>query len=208
MNKDLTEIVVILDKSGSMAAIKDEAISGFNQFIDNQRKQPGEAHITLALFDTEYKLVYDDEDIKEVEALTDKAYIPGGCTALYDAMGTTILHVGRRLADTDEDVRPGKVIVVTISDGEENSSKECTAETIKNMVELQKDVYSWEFVYLGANQDAMLNAQRMGINHSSNYTASAQGMSSTWCCMDAAISNYRDTGKVKIAKNIPVNDEK
>lgn len=172
MKENCTEIVFILDESGSMWHLTDDTIGGFNSYLEEQKRNEGEAHITTVLFSTDYKVIHDHVDIKEVSPLTDKQYSPCGCTALLDAIGKTINNVGKRLADTPEEQRPAHVIFVITTDGMENSSKEYSYAQIKAMVEHQQTKYSWEFVFIGAGIDAYAEADQIGIG--GIYTMSVQ----------------------------------
>tara|TARA_R110000824_G_scaffold300225_1_gene488255 strand:- start:9566 stop:10192 length:627 start_codon:yes stop_codon:yes gene_type:complete len=169
MNKNLTDLTVIIDRSGSMYSCKDEAEGGVNQLIDDQKKEEGKCNFTLAQFDTEYELVNDGTPINEVESFT---LVPRGGTALLDAIGKTVASVGERLAKMDEKDRPGLVSVVIVTDGHENSSNEFTKSQIKEIIDEQTNKYSWKFSFLGANQDAFAEATSMGIHTSASYSTS------------------------------------
>jgi uncharacterized protein YegL len=173
MKQDLTEIVAILDKSGSMSSLTDDTIGGYNEFIAEQKKLSGEAVLTTVFFNNGYQLLHDSKDIRDVKEITRKDYAAGGNTALLDALGKTINDIGLKLHNTPEENRPGKVIFFIITDGQENSSKEFTQEKIKEMVELQRNTYNWEFMFMGANIDAFSAAGAMGISKDRvfNYTA-------------------------------------
>lgn len=161
MRKDLTDITVIMDRSGSMSSIKAEAEGGLNSFIEKQKALPGEANFTLVQFDTEYEVVHRGIPIKEVP----KCFLePRGWTALLDAVGKTINDVGFRLSALPESYRPGLVTIVILTDGQENYSKEFKQDQVRKMVEHQSSVYKWQFIYLGANQDAFLVAKNLGID--------------------------------------------
>lgn len=168
MNPNKTDIVLVLDRSGSMVSIRKDTEGGLKTYIESQAKEKGDRRISLYQFDTLYETVFEDLAAKDVPAIE---IVPRGGTALYDAVGRTIAAVGSRLAATPEAQRPANVIVVVITDGEENSSKEFTQNQIKTMVEHQSGVYNWRFVYLGANQDAVLNGTKMGFvsNYSMGY---------------------------------------
>lgn len=170
MKIGLTEIVVILDRSGSMNTRRDETITGFNAFVEAQQKGPGEARLTLIQFDDQYEPNYEGKDIREVPQLTLQTYIPRGYTALHDAIGRTILGVGARLAAQPEEVRPEKVLIQVITDGYENASHEYTRDKLKAMIQHQEEQYHWLFTFMGTNQDAVLEAASFGI-------ASGQSMS-------------------------------
>lgn len=159
----LTEIVAVIDKSGSMDAIREDAMGAFNRFLSDQKNLPGEATFTLTLFDTNYNIVHARKPIKDVPELIRETYVPSGFTALTDAVGRTIDEVGKRLFDTPEPERPERVVMVIVTDGQENSSKEYSRQTVLDKIEHQTNVYQWEFVFLAAGPDAMKEAQRIGI---------------------------------------------
>tara|TARA_Y100000310_G_scaffold309196_1_gene353090 strand:+ start:33 stop:650 length:618 start_codon:yes stop_codon:yes gene_type:complete len=170
--KDATEIVVVADKSGSMNAVRDDAIGGFNALVADQQKEGvDEAYLTLVLFDTTYT-VGDRQAIEDVQPLTEDTYQPAGGTALLDALGRSITETGTRLAALSEDERPDQVIVAVITDGEENSSREHTKAQIKKLIEHQQEKYNWKFVYLGANQDAFAEARGLGVDQRKGFVAS------------------------------------
>jgi uncharacterized protein YegL len=158
-----TDITVILDRSGSMEARRTDAIGGFNALVDDQKVQPGVAALSLVQFDTTYDVSFTEKAPIDVPALTMDTYRPSGGTALLDAMGKTIDATGQRLAALPEESRPGKVIVVVITDGEENSSREYTYPRLNEMICHQRDVYKWEFIFVGTNQDAIASASKVGI---------------------------------------------
>ena len=163
MNTNLCEIGFVLDRSGSMNAMKDEAVGGINAFLESQRKLPGQAGLTLVLFDHEYIVVHDGVPIKNVPPLNNDTYVPRGTTALLDAIGRTINTIGERLDKTPKPERPGKVIVAILTDGLENASQEFKRKEIFKMIKHQREVYSWEFIFLGAKQDAISTGAKMGI---------------------------------------------
>ncbi len=162
--KDLTEIVCLLDNSGSMQSIKNDIIGNFNSFIEAQKKDPQEAKLSLILFNVAKKVVHEALDLQTVPEFTSDGYRCTDGTALYDALGSTIDSVGKRLAAYDEADRPNKVIFVILTDGEENSSVTYSQEQISAMITEQQNVYSWQFIFLGSNQDAVLSAKSIGIN--------------------------------------------
>lgn len=169
MKADLTDITVVLDRSGSMATCRHDAEGGLNHFIDEQKKLPGEAAFTLVQFDTDYEFVHRAVAIKSVGRCE---LHPRGGTALLDAVGRAITETGERLKAMSETDRPGLVVFVIITDGEENSSKEFKLAQIKEMITRQRDTYKWQFTFLGANQDAFAEAGAMGIPMAAaaNYT--------------------------------------
>jgi uncharacterized protein YegL len=164
MNNNLTGLVFILDRSGSMGGLEKDTIGGYNSFVKKQREESGEANLTTVLFDDKYELLHAHADIKKVAPLTSKEYFARGTTALLDAVGKTIVDIGKRLEATPEAERPAKVLFVITTDGMENASREYSAEKIKEMIEHQKSVYSWEFLFLGANIDAVGTARGLGID--------------------------------------------
>lgn len=165
MKQGLTELVFILDKSGSMSGLESDTIGGFNAMLEKQKGVEGECRITTVLFDNAYELLHDRIDIEAVRPITEKDYFVGGSTALLDAIGRTIHKIGRAQKHTAEDHRAEKVLFVIITDGQENSSREFSVERIRQMVEHQKSCYGWEFIFLGANIDAIETAGRFGIDH-------------------------------------------
>ena len=193
MNENLTEIVAILDRSGSMEHLTNDTIGGFNSFLKEQIEIPGEAILTTVLFNDSYMLLHDRENINRIKPITRKEYIAQGSTALLDAMGKTINDIGLKLLNTVENERPCKVIFFIITDGEENASVEFTNEKIKEMVELQKNTYGWEFIFLGANIDSFSTASALGIsaNRSFDYEADEEGVVSVQMAMSAAVGNLR-----------------
>ena len=175
MNDNLSEIICIVDRSGSMDAIRSDAIGGFNTFLSDQKQQPGDATLSLVLFNHEYKLVHDNVNIAKAPKLTEKSYQPQGMTALLDAVGRTIDAVGERLSDTPEADRPGKVIVAILTDGLENASREYSRGKVAEMIQHQRDKYSWEFIFLAANQDAIASARSIAIDAQDAFAFQATG---------------------------------
>lgn len=186
--KDLTEIIAVLDRSGSMVTIRADMEGGFDSFIDEQRKLSGECTVTLVQFDHLYESVYAGKALADVPPLRLE---PRGMTALLDAIGRTIQVTGSRLSGTPETERPERVLFVIISDGQENASHEFSAERIVAMVRHQTDRYSWQFVYLGANQDAIAEAAKMGISVAANFQANAAGTAQVLRGLNVGTSNYR-----------------
>jgi Mg-chelatase subunit ChlD len=160
MRKDFTDITLVVDRSGSMEAIRQDAMGGVNRFILDQAEKPGEAVLTLVQFDTEYEFVHRAKPIKDVP---EYVLTPRGGTALLDAVGRAINETGERLAAMPEANRPGLVVFVVMTDGEENSSKEFSKSQIKEKISHQQNNYGWQFVFLGANQDAFAEAGAMGM---------------------------------------------
>lgn len=201
MKTDLTEIVVVLDESGSMHSIETDATGGFNKFLEEQKAIPGEANITVVKFNTVAAPLYEGVRLADAKTLDKTNYKPGGNTALYDAVGQAVDNLGKRLAAMNEADRPGKVIMVIITDGEENSSKEYRQDRIKQMVEHQRSVYKWEFVFLAANQDAALAGGRIGVAAAStfNFAADSRGMHDATAMYCKSVASYRTGGSAAIA---------
>lgn len=188
MNKNLTDITVVLDRSGSMSSCKDEAENGLNHFIREQQKLPGYAYFTLVKFDTDYEIVYKGVNIQEVEKCTLE---PRGMTALLDAVGKSINETGERLRNIEEDKRPGLVVFVIVTDGLENSSHEFTKTQIKEMIEKQQSEFNWQFTFLGANQDAFAEAANLGISKVSTMTYSPDKTDVVFSAVSRNVSGMR-----------------
>ena len=163
MKKNLTEMVFILDKSGSMAGLEADTIGGFNGMIERQKKVDGEALVSTVLFSDRSVVIHDRVDLRKIEPMTDRQYFVGGCTALVDAIGGAIHHIGNVHKYAREEDRPEKTIFVITTDGMENASCQYTSDQVKAMVERQKAKYGWEFLFLGANIDAVETAAHFGI---------------------------------------------
>lgn len=186
-----THIAVVLDRSGSMSAVRDDTIGGFNTFVEEQRKAPGTCDLTLVQFDDQYEVNYVAVPIDRVAKLTTDTFQPRGMTALRDGIGRTINEVGRRLSAMAEDQRPGRVVFVIITDGQENASKEFGAAKIKEMIEHQSKAYSWAFMYLGANQDAVATGMSMGISGGTSVTYAAGNVAHAFQCSSSNVASYR-----------------
>lgn len=186
-------MVFVLDRSGSMMNLTADTIGGFNSMIENQKKEEGEAFVTTVLFDDQYELLHDHIDIKEIQPITNNEYYARGMTALLDAVGKTINSIGSRLSATPEDERPDKVIFVITTDGMENASREFVKSTVKDMIEHQQSKYSWTFMFLGANMDAVGEAASLGINtdFARTYTASDWGTQSVYSSVSNAMAYVR-----------------
>jgi hypothetical protein len=193
MKKDKTFIGFVLDRSGSMESIRDDTIGGFNAFVEEQKRVAGECTMTLLQFDDRFETPFADQPIHKVRPLTRDSYVPRASTALLDAIGKMITETGARLKALPEDERPEKVVIVILTDGYENASREYTAARINEMIAHQRDVYRWEFTFLGANQDAITSAAALGIPaHSSvSFASSGAGVSNVVRSMSANIASYR-----------------
>ena len=177
MRDDFSDITVVLDRSGSMAAVADDTIGGFNQFLLDQKRAPGDGVLTLVQFDNEYEFVHTAEPLAEVPPLSAATFIPRGSTALLDAISRAVGETHERLVKTDEGQRPGTVIFVILTDGQENSSREATVEQVFARITEQQEKRGWKFIFLGANQDAIKSAARLGIGAGSSlsYAHNAAG---------------------------------
>lgn len=191
--ENFTSINVIIDQSGSMGHLQADTIGSFNTFVKEQKAEPGEVAFTLCTFNTDYRLVHDFVKLGSVPDLDEKTYRPNGGTALLDAMGTTINSVGARLAAMPEDERPSKVLFLVITDGQENSSRTFSKTQIKDMVEHQRGKYQWEFVFMGANIDAIAEGASLGISmqNSLNYDATVGGTHKLYESVSRSVSSYR-----------------
>ena len=193
MKKNLTELVFILDRSGSMAGLENDTIGGFNAMIEKQKKEPGEALISTVLFDNESEVIHDRVDIQKIEPMTDKEYYVRGCTALLDAVGKAIHHIGNvHKYARPEDV-PAHTIFVITTDGMENASRRYTAREIKEKIKRQTEKYGWEFIFLAANIDAAETADDLGIrpDRAANYKQTNRGVEMSYYAMSEAISSVR-----------------
>lgn len=191
MKAPLTEIIFLLDRSGSMTGLENDTIGGFNSFVNSQC-EIGETLITTVLFDDKYEILHSGLNAKDVH-LTKKDYFTRGSTALLDAVGRAILEVGMRLCKVAEGKRPDKVIFVITTDGAENSSREFTYEHINNMIEHQKKTYGWEFIFLGANIDVAKESMKLGIdeNLAFGYEATKEGTAAMYSLADTLLREIR-----------------
>lgn len=196
MNPKLTEIICIVDKSGSMESIRSDAAGAFNAFIRDQKKVKGDAKLTLILFNHNYWMVTNAGSLDAIPALNEATYIPEGNTALNDAIGKTLINVGERLSNTPEDQRPSKVIVVILTDGKENHSHLYSTSQIKEMIKHQQEKYSWDFIYLSASPDAFADAKAYGIHEhlTANFAHDAAGIRSAYASISCAVEQGRTTG--------------
>ena len=192
MKKNLTELVFILDRSGSMSGLEKDTIGGFNSMLDKQRREDGDAVITTVLFDHEYELLHDRIPLAGVSNITERDYYVRGTTALLDAIGLTIRKTVHARRHTAESMRPDKTLFVIITDGMENASREFRAGQIRAMIEEEKR-YGWEFLFLGANIDAISAASKIGISadRAVNYHADAEGTRLNYEVLSETISNVR-----------------
>lgn len=201
MKKNATELVFILDKSGSMAGLESDTIGGFNAMLQKQRALEGECRITTVLFDNRYELLHDRIDIRAVSPMTEKEYQVGGSTALLDAIGRTIHKLVGVQRNTAEEYRVEKVMFVIITDGAENASREYSVQKIRAMIEHEKEAYGWEFLFLGANIDAVETAGRFGIARDCavDYVPDSAGTELNFRAMSETVACFRATGAVPAA---------
>ena len=201
MKKNLTELVFILDKSGSMSGLEKDTIGGFNSMLEQQRKVDGECVITTVLFDNRYELLHDRIDIRAVQPITGKEYFVGGSTALLDAIGRTIHKIDTAQKNTTEEYRAEKVMFVIITDGEENASRCYSSAQIRQMIQHQKERYGWEFIFLGANIDAVETAGRFGIDadRAVDYVPDGEGTELNFRMMSETVATFRECGAVPTA---------
>ena len=193
MKKNLTELVFILDRSGSMAGLEADTIGGFNSMINQQRQEPGDAYISTVLFDTSCDVIHDRVSLEKVPPLTSKEYYVRGCTALLDAVGSAIHHIGNVHKYAREEDRPEKTLFVITTDGMENASRRYSYDRVKAMIQHQKEKYGWEFLFLGANIDAAREAARFGIapERAANYHADHEGTEVIYEAVSETVRNYR-----------------
>jgi uncharacterized protein YegL len=193
MKKDLTEIVFILDRSGSMGGLESDTIGGYNAMLAKQKAASGQAVVSTVLFDDSCEVLHDRLDLKTVKPLTDREYFVRGCTALLDAVGGALHHIGNIHKYARDEDRPEKTLIVITTDGQENASRRYTYDRVKMMIERQKEAYGWEFIFLGANIDAIEVASRFGINadRAANYHADSEGTQLNYQVLNEAISSIR-----------------
>jgi len=196
MKNNITELIFVIDQSGSMSGLEDDTIGGFNSMLEKQRKEEGVCHISTVFFDNSSDVIHNRRNISTVEPLTRKDYTPGGSTALLDALGDAINHTAKVQKMLADDERAGNVVFVIITDGEENSSHRFSSRKIKQMISHEREKYGWEFIFLGANIDAIETADRYGIgrNRASNFACDSVGVGINFCCVSDAVSEIRAKG--------------
>lgn len=193
MRENLTEIVFILDRSGSMSGLESDTIGGFNSMIAKQQKEEGEAIVSTVLFDDETDVIHDRVAIGEVKKLTEEDYYVRGCTALLDAVGGAIHHIGNVHKYAREEDRPAKTLFVITTDGLENASRHYSFKDVKKLIKRQQEKYNWEFLFLGANIDAIEVAGNMGISRdrAANYNCDEVGTALNYQVLEAAVTRVR-----------------
>ena len=193
MKKNLTELVFILDRSGSMAGLEADTIGGFNAMLEKQKGEPGEAYVSTVLFDNECQVIHDRVNLDKVSPLTRNEYYVRGCTALLDAVGGAIHHIGNVHKYARQEDRPEKTLIVITTDGMENASRRYSYPQVQELIRHQQERYGWEFIFLGANIDAAKEAARFGISadRAANYHADSRGTAVIYDAVSEAVSNVR-----------------
>ncbi|MCR5721089.1 MAG: hypothetical protein K6G72_01885 [Lachnospiraceae bacterium] len=202
MKENLTELVFILDRSGSMSGLEADTIGGFNSMIKKQQKEEGEAVVSTVLFDDRCDVIHDRVDISKIKKLTEDEYYVRGCTALLDAVGGAIEHIGTVQKYAREEDRPAKTLFVITTDGLENASKRYSFKDIKRMIEQKKEKNNWEFLFLGANIDAIEVAGSMGISRdrAANYNCDSAGTALNYAVLEKAVSKVRRCKSVQMSE--------
>ena len=202
MRKNLTEIVFILDRSGSMCGLEADTIGGFNALIKKQKAEEGEAYVSTILFDDKQQVLHNRVNLKNVKPMTRDEYFVRGCTALLDAVGGAIHYIGNTHKYAREEDRPEKTLFIITTDGMENASRKYTYEKVKQMVQKQKEKYGWEFLFLGANIDAIGVAGRFGIDadRAVNYECDSKGTEVNYKALNKAVSQVRESARRRDVK--------
>lgn len=195
MRKNLTEIIFILDRSGSMRGLETDTIGGYNSLLEKQQREDGEVIVSTVLFDDRQEVLHDQVNLENIQPMTEKEYYVRGCTALLDAVGGAIHHIGNVQKYAREEDCPEKTLFIIITDGMENSSRRYTYDKVKRMVKRQKEKYGWEFLFLGANIDAIDVAGKFGINENRavNYECDSRGTEVNYCALNEAVSRVRES---------------
>ncbi|MCQ4023304.1 MULTISPECIES: hypothetical protein [unclassified Ruminococcus] len=192
---NITELVFILDRSGSMSGLEADTIGGFNAMIEKQRKEDGECFVSTVLFDNHSEVLHDRVKLSEIKPMTDRDYTVGGCTALIDAIGGTIHHIGNVHKYVRSEDVPAHTMFIITTDGMENASRKYTSDRVKQMIERQKERYGWEFLFIGANIDAVETAARYGIDRDRavNYNADKEGTRVVYESVARAVCSVRNS---------------
>ena len=206
MNNDLTELVFILDRSGSMAGLEDDTIGGFNAMVEKQKQEQGEALLSAVLFSDGCQVLYDRQDIQKVEPMTDRQYRVGGCTALLDAIGGAVHHIANVHKYAREEDRPARTIFVITTDGMENASRSYSYDAVHRLVKHEQEKYGWEFLFLGANMDAISAARSFGIreDRAVRYSACNQGTKLNYCVVSETVSRVRQHQEIAADWSAPI----
>ena len=206
MNDNLTEIVFILDRSGSMAGLEDDTIGGFNAMVEKQKKEQGEAVLSAVLFSDDNRVLYDRVDIRKVEPMTDRQYQVSGCTALLDAIGGAVHHIANVHKYAREEDRPGKTIFVITTDGMENASRAYSYDEVQRMVKHEQEKYGWEFLFLGANMDAISAARSFGIraDRAVRYRCDGAGTALNYSIVSETVARVRRRESIEPDWSAPI----
>ena len=206
MNNNLTEIVFILDRSGSMAGLEGDTIGGFNAMVEKQKKEEGEALLSAVLFGSESEVLYDRVDIKKIEPMTDRQYRVGGCTALLDAIGGAVHHIANVHKYAREEDRPARTVFVITTDGMENASRSYSYDEVQRMVKHEQEKYGWEFLFLGANMDAIAAARRFGIrqDRAVRYCSDGTGTELNYRVVSETVARVRRHEKIEADWSAPI----
>lgn len=206
MNSNLTELVFILDCSGSMAGLEADTIGGFNAMVEKQKKEPGQALLSAVLFSDESAVLYDRVDIQKVEPMTERQYSVGGCTALLDAIGGAVHHIANVHKYAREEDRPGKTVFVITTDGMENASRAYSYEQVQRMVKHEQEKYGWEFLFLGANMDAISAARSFGIraDRAVRYRSDSAGTELNYRVVSETVARVRRHEKIDADWSAPI----
>lgn len=206
---NITELVFILDRSGSMAGLESDTIGGFNAMIQKQKKEEGEAYVSTILFDNVSEVLHDRLKLSEVPEMTDEDYTVRGCTALIDAIGSAIIHIGNIHKYARKEDVPAHTMFIITTDGYENASRQYSSDQVKKMIEHQKQKYGWEFLFVGANIDAVETAARFGIdrNRAVNYNADSKGTKILYETISAPISAIRTNAVISDDWSSKINED-
>ena len=209
MNNNLTEIVFILDRSGSMAGLEDDTIGGFNAMVEKQKKEEGEALLSTVLFSDRSVVLYDRVDVKKVEPMTERQYQVGGCTALLDAIGGAVRHIANVHKYAREEDRPAKTVFVITTDGMENASRSYSYDEVRRMVKRLQEENGWEFLFLGANMDAISAARSFGIrpDRAVRYQCDGEGTALNYQVLSGAVSGIRRRGEIAEDWSRPIAED-
>ncbi len=209
MNENLTELVFILDRSGSMAGLEDDPIGGFNAMVEKQKKAPGEALLSAVLFSDDSEVVYDRADVRSIEPMTERQYRVGGCTALLDAIGGAVRHIANVHKYAREEDRPGKTIFVITTDGMENASRRYGYADVRKLVAHAQEKYGWEFLFLGANMDAISEARRFGFraDRAVRYNSDSAGTGLNFDVVGKTIVKARSGRAIEANWSAPIEED-
>ena len=198
MKNNLTEIVFILDRSGSMAGLEGDTIGGFNAMVERQKKEPGKALLSAVLFSDESRVLYDRVDIRKVEPMTERQYQVGGCTALLDAIGGAVRHIANVHKYARREDRPAKTVFVITTDGMENASRSYSYDEVQRLVKHEQEKYGWEFLFLGANMDAISAARSFGIraDRAVRYKSDSVGTMLNYQVVSETVAQMRKNEKI------------